>query len=68
MPRTKAALIPADDSLPSGEFLIEDHIADAMPSAHWHDHVEINYLPQGRMDYLMNGRRVTTCSISVVPS
>ncbi len=51
--------IPPDDTLPSDQFLIEDHIADTMPSAHWHDHVEVNYLPQGQMDYLLNGRRVT---------
>lgn len=51
--------IPPDDTLPSADFLIEDHIADAMPDAHWHDHIEVNFLPRGQMDYLMNGRRVT---------
>ncbi|KRB55027.1 AraC family transcriptional regulator [Rhizobium sp. Root708] len=38
-------------------FLIERHIADAMPAAHWHDHVEINLLLEGSMTYLFNGRQ-----------
>lgn len=48
-----------DESLPSEVFFIEQHIADAMPSPHWHDHIEVNYLLHGKMDYLLNGRRVT---------
>ncbi|MDR9762899.1 helix-turn-helix domain-containing protein [Rhizobium redzepovicii] len=40
-----------------GEFLIERHIADAMAAAHWHDHVELNLLMDGRMTYLFNGRQ-----------
>lgn len=45
--------------LPSDAFWVESHTADAMPNAHWHDHIEINYLPTGKMSYLLNGRRVT---------
>lgn len=48
-----------DEDLPSSAFFIESHIADAMPHAHWHDHIEINYLPAGKMDYLFNGQRTT---------
>ncbi|WP_454856649.1 helix-turn-helix domain-containing protein [Rhizobium binxianense] len=40
-----------------GGFLIERHIADAMSTAHWHDHVEINLLLEGQMTYLFNGRQ-----------
>ncbi|MGO7918510.1 helix-turn-helix domain-containing protein [Rhizobium ruizarguesonis] len=40
-----------------GEFLIERHIADAMAAPHWHDHVELNLLMEGRMTYLFNGRQ-----------
>ncbi|MFE0018264.1 helix-turn-helix domain-containing protein [Mesorhizobium sp. NPDC059054] len=39
------------------EFLIERHIADTMSTAHWHDHVEMNLLMEGRMTYLFNGRQ-----------
>ena len=46
-----------DEDLPSSAFFIESHIADAMPHAHWHDHIEINYLPKGQMEYLFNGQR-----------
>lgn len=49
----------ADIDLPSDAFWVESHTADAMPNAHWHDHIEINYLPTGKMSYLLNGRRVT---------
>ncbi|WP_182086362.1 helix-turn-helix domain-containing protein [Aureimonas sp. ME7] len=42
---------------PTGTFLIERHAATAMASAHWHDHVEVNLLLEGRMTYLFNGRR-----------
>ena len=49
----------AESDLPSDQFLIETHFANAMPSAHWHDHIEINYLQDGQMEYLLNGRRVT---------
>ena len=59
IPKLTTALIPPDETLPSADFLIEEHIADAMPYAHWHDHIEVNFLPVGQMDYLMNGRRVT---------
>ncbi len=38
-------------------FLIERHLADAMATAHWHDHVEINLLLEGEMTYLFNGRQ-----------
>jgi AraC-like DNA-binding protein len=40
-----------------GEFLIERHIASAMGTAHWHDHVEVNLLLEGEMTYLFNGRQ-----------
>jgi AraC-like DNA-binding protein len=40
-----------------GNFLIERHIADAMSASHWHDHVEINLLLEGKMVYLFNGRQ-----------
>lgn len=40
-----------------GGFLIERHIADAMSAAHWHDHVELNFLLEGQMTYIFNGRQ-----------
>ena len=40
-----------------GNFLIERHIASAMNAAHWHDHVELNYLLNGQMTYIFNGRQ-----------
>lgn len=40
-----------------GGFLIERHIADAMSAAHWHDHVELNFLLEGHMTYIFNGRQ-----------
>ncbi len=49
----------ADTDLPADSFWLEAHLADAMPNAHWHDHIEINYLVKGTMRYLLNGRRVT---------
>ncbi len=49
--------IQPDEDLPSDAFFVERHVADVMPAAHWHDHVEINYLPRGQMEYLLNGRR-----------
>ncbi|MDM9624936.1 helix-turn-helix domain-containing protein [Rhizobium sp. S152] len=39
------------------DFLIEQHVADTMTSAHWHDHIEINLLLEGSMTYLFNGRQ-----------
>lgn len=37
--------------------MVERHIADAMAAPHWHDHVELNLLMEGRMTYLlMDGR------------
>lgn len=41
----------------AGGFLIERHIADAMSAAHWHDHVELNFLVKGQMTYIFNGRQ-----------
>jgi len=38
-------------------FLIEQHVADTMTSAHWHDHIEINLLLEGAMTYLFNGKQ-----------
>ncbi|TXH81052.1 MAG: helix-turn-helix domain-containing protein [Rhizobium sp.] len=40
-----------------GDFLIERHIADAMNAAHWHDHVELNFLLEGQMTYIFNGKQ-----------
>ena len=49
----------ADDGfLQASTFFAEHHIAQTMPEAHWHDHVELNLLPAGSMTYLFNGRRV----------
>ena len=42
--------------LASGAFGIEQHIAEPMNAAHWHDHVELNLLVSGEMSYLFNGR------------
>ncbi|MFK0333021.1 helix-turn-helix domain-containing protein [Rhizobium sp. NPDC090275] len=39
------------------DFLVEEHIADTMTSAHWHDHIEINLLREGSMTYLFNGKQ-----------
>lgn len=46
-----------DLTLARGDFMIERHIATAMPAAHWHDHVELNLLLEGEMTYLFNGQR-----------
>ena len=49
----------ADDGfLRASAFFAEHHIAEAMPEAHWHDHVELNLLRAGGMTYLFNGKRV----------
>ncbi len=40
------------------EFLTETHIAEPMPEAHWHDHVELNLLKSGAMTYQINGAQV----------
>lgn len=45
-------------SAPSHSFFIERHMASAMSAAHWHDHVELNVLLDGRMTYLFNGGQV----------
>ena len=47
-----------DRILRSDEFLTETHLAEPMPTAHWHDHVELNLLMQGSMTYLINGKQV----------
>ncbi len=39
------------------DFLIEQHTADTMTSAHWHDHIELNLLLEGSMTYLFNGKQ-----------
>lgn len=46
-----------DVDLASGQFGIEQHIAEPMNTAHWHDHVELNLLLGGEMTYLFNGRQ-----------
>jgi len=48
-----------DEDILRHEFCVETHIADAMPEAHWHDHIEINYLWQGTLRYLINGQALT---------
>ena len=61
------------DFLNSGGFYAELHTAQTMPEAHWHDHVELNFLLSGAMTYLFNGNRVTLnkhciyCFWAVVP-
>jgi len=57
MRKERSALSDETFSVADGGFLIERHIADAMSAAHWHDHVEINLLLEGRMSYLFNGRQ-----------
>ncbi|MEF2071626.1 helix-turn-helix domain-containing protein [Consotaella aegiceratis] len=37
-------------------FQLEQHVADRMEAAHWHDHIEVNLLQSGEMTYLINGR------------
>ncbi|MFD9900333.1 helix-turn-helix domain-containing protein [Mesorhizobium sp. NPDC059025] len=44
-------------SVSGDTFLIERHIANTMSTAHWHDHIELNLLLEGRMTYLFNGRQ-----------
>ena len=40
----------ADDGfLRASAFFAEHHVAEAMPEAHWHDHVELNLLLCGGM-------------------
>jgi AraC family transcriptional regulator, melibiose operon regulatory protein len=39
------------------KFLVEQHLADAMGVAHWHNHVEVNLLLCGRMSYVFSGRQ-----------
>src|SRR5689334_14171627 len=54
-----AETMEADDGfLKASAFFAEHHVAEAMPEAHWHDHVELNLLLSGGMTYLFNGRRV----------
>ncbi len=50
---------PKPDTLTvsQGTFWVERHIASTMASAHWHNHVELNLLPAGRMTYLFNGKQ-----------
>ncbi|MFE0018561.1 helix-turn-helix domain-containing protein [Mesorhizobium sp. NPDC059054] len=47
----EATIVSQDD------FLIESHVASAMAAAHWHNHLELNLLLNGRMTYLFNGRQ-----------
>lgn len=37
---------------------VEQHMATAMPVAHWHADVELNMLLDGEMTYLINGREM----------
>ncbi|WP_082979373.1 helix-turn-helix domain-containing protein [Labrys sp. WJW] len=47
------------DLFDGGSFHVESHVAGTMAAAHWHDHVELNLLLEGRMSYLFQGRRET---------
>jgi AraC-like DNA-binding protein len=58
MPLAAETLEAEDGFLRASTFFAEHHIAEAMPEAHWHDHVELNLLLSGGMTYLFNGRRV----------
>lgn len=42
----------------TGEFLVEFQPVSKMNKAHWHDHIEINYLSSGTLLYLFNGQRI----------
>jgi hypothetical protein len=42
--------------LASGRFEIEQHIAEPVSAAHWHDHIELNLLVSAAMSHLFNGR------------
>lgn len=55
-----AKSVAQDDSdyLPRDSFFAEFQIAETMPVAHWHDHVEFNFLISGSMTYLFNGNRI----------
>jgi AraC-like DNA-binding protein len=55
MPQNQPAIGTVD--LASVRFDIEQHIAEPMSAAHWHDHVELNLLLRGEMSYLFNGRQ-----------
>jgi AraC family transcriptional regulator, melibiose operon regulatory protein len=58
MPKARATHdVALEALLAGGAFHIERHVADAMGAAHWHEHVEVNLLLNGRMTYLFNGRR-----------
>ena len=54
----REAAEPDDGFLRASAFFAEHHAAEAMPEAHWHDHVELNLLLAGGMTYLFNGKRV----------
>jgi AraC-like DNA-binding protein/mannose-6-phosphate isomerase-like protein (cupin superfamily) len=54
----KSAAQDDSDYLPRDHFFAEFQVAEAMPAAHWHDHVEFNFLLGGSMTYLFNGNRV----------
>ena len=45
------------EHLRGGVFNVESHVAGTMEAAHWHDHIELNLLLEGRMTYLFQGRR-----------
>ena len=52
---TDRKLATSKIDLACGRFDIEQHIAEPMSAAHWHDHVELNLLLSGDMSYLFNG-------------
>ncbi|NLS17538.1 helix-turn-helix domain-containing protein [Rhizobium sp. P40RR-XXII] len=57
MPKLRISAARGALVISQGDFMIERHIADAMNAAHWHDHIELNYLLEGQMTYLFNGRQ-----------
>ena len=60
MRRSSASVLENEDvsvdEILSHEFCVESHVATKMPSPHWHDHIELNYLRSGQMTYLIDGK------------
>jgi AraC family transcriptional regulator, melibiose operon regulatory protein len=50
--------IEREDQLRREGVYVEQHVATAMPVAHWHADIELNILLGGEMTYLINGRQV----------
>ncbi len=56
--KLSAAVEDDSDFLPRDSFFADLQVAEAMPLAHWHDHVEFNFMVSGSMTYLFNGNRI----------